>query len=80
MLMKYKDFKTMSQNEMKEIKGGNAPMVYVCTCNTPNMETVVCGYSTYTGYTNCVQGASQFLTSTCGNAGGSCSSGSQNPQ
>jgi bacteriocin-like protein len=25
MLMKYKDFKTMSQNEMKEIKGGNAP-------------------------------------------------------
>ena len=23
--MKYKDFKTMSQNEMKEIKGGTAP-------------------------------------------------------
>ena len=25
MLMKYKDFKTMSQNEMKSIKGGTAP-------------------------------------------------------
>ena len=24
--MKYKDFKTMSQNEMKEVKGGSAPL------------------------------------------------------
>lgn len=28
MLMKYKDFKTMSIQEMKEIKGGNAPETY----------------------------------------------------
>jgi bacteriocin-like protein len=25
MLMKYKDFKTMSNEEMKQVKGGNAP-------------------------------------------------------
>ena len=30
MLMKYKDFKTMSQNEMKQILGGNEPAINNC--------------------------------------------------
>jgi hypothetical protein len=46
MLMKYKDFKTMSSAEMKEIKGGSAPAggncgqfetTYICGSNVkPN--------------------------------------------
>ena len=33
MLMKYKDFKVMSQNEMKEVKGGMAT-TWSCGCTS----------------------------------------------
>lgn len=31
--MKYKDFKLMSQNEMKQVKGGDAPVEGCCSHN-----------------------------------------------
>lgn len=31
MLMKYKDFKLMTQNEMKNVMGGSAPKTTYCT-------------------------------------------------
>ncbi len=47
MLMKYKDFKTMSPNEMKEIKGGNAPAEggwcrATATCQNGSTVTLTC--------------------------------------
>jgi bacteriocin-like protein len=61
MLMKYKDFKTMSNQEMKEVVGGTQPAL-ICVCSGGNNATFVCGYSTPTGQDNCMNAAFNFVS------------------
>lgn len=73
MLMKYKDLKVISQNEMKKIKGGDAVhMALVCSCNGGITPTFVCSFKSYQGHMNCLQSGTQFLMANCGPAGGAC--------
>jgi hypothetical protein len=66
MIMKYKDFKMLSYDDMKQIVGGNAPDEGANTCRVtcPNNTTLDCMGSTScnycsttttscTGYTSC---------------------------
>ena len=63
----------LSRNEMKNISGG---MSMVCSCNGGNTATIVCGYSSYSGYLNCSQSTTNFMMHNCGSAGGGCATGS----
>ena len=56
--MKYKDFKMMSKEGMKNVKGGDAPLnQMVCTCGS---NTIACGYNTNQGAENCFNMAADY--------------------
>ena len=52
MLMKYKDFKQMTNEDMKQIQGGVKSSM-VCACNTPSMYTNVCYPSSFSSGLAC---------------------------
>ena len=74
--MKYKDFKTMSPNDMKNIVGGNFPKTQMaCTCTGGTGGSTICPYTNLTGFLNCGAAALGYCTSH-GGTGMECDFGS----
>jgi hypothetical protein len=70
MLMKYKNFKTLSQNEMKNLVGGNVP-ASGCLIKRSGQEPYGTSYSG-TCAQQSAQANSECLTWISSNPGGSC--------
>ena len=63
----------LSKNEQRQIFGGYIKVI--CTCNSCNMETVVCAANSLGGTLNCLTTASNYCSGIGCTSGTSCNVG-----